>query len=215
MQVVRVRRGRSLIRRQRSLQRSPRWQWRWGWRRWWYWQRGVLSAEAEIPSDQTYWRLFKIWYLTSPQTILWTLLGLQTGPWPVNKLFPENSLSSGRKRVRSILTWQNRSRRSQTFFSQTLALSKIEAMEFRNNLSKQCFDTVGWALGVRKSIWPVKIEWWGVGVVICLEWGADCLHMVQLMLLQSPNPSSLASFKSRVFYLSGTSLLRLTWKRGC
>jgi len=32
-------------------------------------------------------------------------------------------------------------------------------------------------LGVRKSIWPVQIEWWGVGVVICLEQGADCLHM--------------------------------------
>jgi len=42
---------------------------------------------------------------------------------------------------------------------------------------------------IRKSIRPVKIEWWGVGgVVICLEWGADCLHMVQLMPLLSPNP---------------------------
>ena len=27
-------------------------------------------------------------------------------------------------------------------------------------------------------IQPVKIEWWGVGVVICLDQGADCLHMV-------------------------------------
>jgi len=43
--------------------------------------------------------------------------------------------------------------------------------------------------------------WWcwsGVGVVICLERGADRLHMVQLMP-QHPNiPSSLASFKSRL-----------------
>jgi len=31
-------------------------------------------------------------------------------------------------------------------------------------------------LGVKKSIRPVKIERWGVGVVICLERGADCLH---------------------------------------
>jgi len=31
-------------------------------------------------------------------------------------------------------------------------------------------------LGVRKSIHPVKSEWWGVGVVISLERGADCLH---------------------------------------
>ena len=33
-------------------------------------------------------------------------------------------------------------------------------------------------LDVRKSIQPAKIEWWGVGGVICLERGVDCLHMV-------------------------------------
>ena len=49
----------------------------------------------------------------------------------------------------------------------------------------QWFDSAGW--GVRKSIRPVQIEWWGVGVVICLERGADCLHMVQLMPLPSQN----------------------------
>jgi len=43
-------------------------------------------------------------------------------------------------------------------------------------------------LGVRKSIRPVKIEWWGGGVVMCLERGADCLHVVQLIPLPSPNP---------------------------
>jgi len=55
-------------------------------------------------------------------------------------------------------------------------------------------------LGVRKSIQPVKINWWGVGVgvVICLEWGADCLRMVQLMPLPLQTPSCLASFKSRL-----------------
>jgi len=53
-------------------------------------------------------------------------------------------------------------------------------------------------LGIRKSIQPVKIEWWGVGVVICLERGADCLHMVQLMSLRPKTPSSLASFRSRL-----------------
>ena len=36
-----------------------------------------------------------------------------------------------------------------------------------------------------------KIEWWGAGVVICLERGAD-LHMAQLM------PLPLTSVKSRV-----------------
>ena len=48
-------------------------------------------------------------------------------------------------------------------------------------------------LGIRKSTQPVKIECWGAGVVIFLEWGADCLHMVQFMPLPSQN--SLASFK--------------------
>jgi len=28
-------------------------------------------------------------------------------------------------------------------------------------------------LGGRKGIRPVKTEWWGAGVVICLEQGAD------------------------------------------
>ena len=53
-------------------------------------------------------------------------------------------------------------------------------------------------LDVRNSTQPVKTEWWGVGVVICLEPGADCLHMVQLMPLHPKTPSSLASFKSRL-----------------
>jgi len=38
-------------------------------------------------------------------------------------------------------------------------------------------------LGCRKGIRPVKTEWWGTGVVICLEWGANDLHMAQLMPL--------------------------------
>ena len=37
-------------------------------------------------------------------------------------------------------------------------------------------------LGGRKGIRPVKNEWWGVGVVVCLERGAG-LHMAQLMPL--------------------------------
>jgi len=35
-------------------------------------------------------------------------------------------------------------------------------------------------------------------VVVCLERGADCLHMVQLMPLHPRSLSSLASFKSRL-----------------
>jgi len=37
-------------------------------------------------------------------------------------------------------------------------------------------------LSGRKGIWPVKKQWWGAGVVICLEQGAD-LHTAQLMPL--------------------------------
>jgi len=37
-------------------------------------------------------------------------------------------------------------------------------------------------LGGRKGIRPVKTEWWGAGVVISLERGAD-LHTAQLMPL--------------------------------
>ena len=35
-------------------------------------------------------------------------------------------------------------------------------------------------------------------MVICLERGADCLHMVQLIPLHPKTPSSLASFRSRL-----------------
>ena len=55
-------------------------------------------------------------------------------------------------------------------------------------------------LGVRKSIRPEKklIDEVLVWLVICLEPGADCLHMVQLMPLHPQTPSALASFKSRL-----------------
>ena len=44
----------------------------------------------------------------------------------------------------------------------------------------QCFGAVDWAAGRASDL--QKTEWWGVGVVICLERGAD-LHMAQLMPL--------------------------------
>jgi len=42
-------------------------------------------------------------------------------------------------------------------------------------------SAVGWASGRASSL--LKTEWWGVGVVICLEWSADDLHMAHLMPL--------------------------------
>jgi len=40
----------------------------------------------------------------------------------------------------------------------------------------QCFDAVGWAAGRASGL--QKTEWWGAGVVICLERGTH-LHMVR------------------------------------
>ena len=45
----------------------------------------------------------------------------------------------------------------------------------------QCFDAVGWATG-RASGLEKTFEWWGTGMVICLERDAD-LHVAQLMPL--------------------------------
>jgi len=44
----------------------------------------------------------------------------------------------------------------------------------------QCFDAVGWVAGRASGL--SKTEWWGAGVVICMERCAD-LHMAQLMPL--------------------------------
>ena len=52
---------------------------------------------------------------------------------------------------------------------------------------------------VRKSIRPVKIEWWGVGELICLERGADFVCTWSSWCHCHPQtPSSLASLKSRL-----------------
>jgi len=44
----------------------------------------------------------------------------------------------------------------------------------------QSFDAVGWVAGRATGL--KKTEWWGTGVVICLERGAD-LHTAHLMPL--------------------------------
>ena len=59
-------------------------------------------------------------------------------------------------------------------------------------------------LGGRKGIRPVKTEWWGAGVVICLERGAD-LHMPSWCHCHS---LSLALVKSRLVL---PFWYRLTW----
>jgi len=71
---------------------------------------------------------------------------------------------------------------------------------------------VGWQEGHPAC----KTEWWGAGMVICLEQGAH-VHIAQLMPL--PLTSSYSS-KSRLvlpewFCFSAAILPRLSWKKGC
>jgi len=54
-------------------------------------------------------------------------------------------------------------------------------------------------LGVRKTIWPVKIDWRGVSVVISLKRGADCIWPSWCHCIPKP-PLSLVSFKSRLAF---------------
>ena len=65
-------------------------------------------------------------------------------------------------------------------------------------------------LGVRKSIWPVKIESWGAGVVVCLQQGANDLHMIQLMSL--PPHHLLLHQYPEWFNLFGAILPTSSWK---
>jgi len=57
-----------------------------------------------------------------------------------------------------------------------------------------------------------KIEWWGAGVIIRLERGANDLHMVWLMPL--PPHHFLLHWNPDRFDLSGASLPRFSWKSG-
>jgi len=56
-----------------------------------------------------------------------------------------------------------------------------------------------------------KLQWWCAGVVICLQWSVNDLHMVQLM----PQPPIISCFirNTEWFCLSGTTLPRLSRKR--
>ena len=58
-----------------------------------------------------------------------------------------------------------------------------------------------------------KLEWWGATMVICLERGANDLHMVQLMPLP-PHHLCFSKIQNRIVYPSGTSLPGLSCKEG-
>ena len=81
-----------------------------------------------------------------------------------------------------------------------------ETFSFFSRITEYWMPSVLWRcwLGGRKGIRPVKTEWWGAGVVICLEQCAD-LHTAQLIPLHS---LSLASVRSRLVLPFS---YRLTW----
>jgi len=85
----------------------------------------------------------------------------------------------------------------------------IKSYSFSQWMSMNAFTVLTLLVGCQEEHPACKIEWWGVGAR-----STDCLHMVQLRPLHPKTPSPLASFKSRLVYLSDTGLPRLSWKRG-
>jgi len=57
----------------------------------------------------------------------------------------------------------------------------LQTVFFYSTICLQCFAAVGWAAGRASGL--KKLEWCGTGMVICLEWGANDLYLVQLMPL--------------------------------
>ena len=74
----------------------------------------------------------------------------------------------------------------------------LNSLQFHLQDDRKLFSALTPLAGRQECTRPAKIRWRVVGVVIWLERGADCLHMVQLMSLHPQTPSSLASFKSRL-----------------
>ena len=73
------------------------------------------------------------------------------------------------------------------------------------------FSALTLLVGHQEEYSSCKNEWQDVGVVICLEWGADCFHMASAM----PKRNYLSPhLNPDWFYPSGTGLPRLSWKRG-
>jgi len=86
-------------------------------------------------------------------------------------------------------------------------LISTEFIKYIRISGRVCFSTLTLLVGRQKGH-PV-CEWWGTGVVICLEWGAD-LHMAQLM----PPPLTVASVKSRLVLPFWYRLTRVVPEKG-
>ena len=101
---------------------------------------------------------------------------------------------------------------NQTFPSSRWSVEMWRKYSLQQNsswvLCLQCFDTVGWA--TEGHLACKKLEWWGVGMIIGLEQGAD-LHMAQLM----PLPLAVSCFsKIQIgFTFLVPAHLGSSWKR--
>jgi len=65
------------------------------------------------------------------------------------------------------------------------------------------FSALELLVGRQEECRSVKVERWGVYVLICLERGTDCSHMVKLMLWPSQNPliSCLIKIQTGFYFL--------------
>ena len=83
--------------------------------------------------------------------------------------------------VISLCTWNNSVKTTRVI--EILLVTVLQLVIIVPSVLWRCW------LGGRKGIRPVKTEWWGAGMVICLERGAD-LHMAQL----TPLPLTVSCF---------------------
>ena len=144
------------------------------------WPKTVLQQFGQYATTATASRYSKMWFGLTTNTETWSSC--------LKHYFRDRKMERDRKN-----TWH-----AQFTTSILLSMTAVTTLS-----SLRCFDAVGWATGRASS--PQKLEWWGAGMVICLEQSANDLHMVRLM----PLPSLIsASVKCRMVYPSGTGLPR-------
>ena len=117
-------------------------------------------------------RLHRLIHYIQLHTYLVTATNTHRFTWKISSLWDSKECS---------LSFRFRRSHSATVYTTHMQLHIINSV-----ISCQFMPSVLWScwLGGRKGIRPVKnMEWWVAGMVICLEQGANDLHMVQLMPL--------------------------------
>ena len=120
---------------------------------------GILWCASWAHSDQSLWFVFRTWWLLHCVVDTMLLVECYIFCININMIY--------------ILFWYYILKCLHHFYISLYASSAAASL-----------PSVLWhcRLGGRKGIRPVKTEWWGAGVVVCLEQGAD-LHMAQLVPL--------------------------------